>query len=357
MATQTAYPTSAGYPTEAARPRHLALRLWLYAVAALILAMILVGGATRLTDSGLSITEWKPLLGAIPPLSEADWHDAFEKYRQIPEYKIVNRGMSLEEFKAIYWWEWAHRFLGRFIGIAFFVPFAIFLAMRAIPKGMLPRLAGIFVLGGLQGALGWYMVMSGLSERTDVSQYRLTAHLSLAVAIFGAVLWTAFELRRWGEPIAGSAQTRVKAGAHVLAGAVFVQIMLGGFVAGTDAGLSHTTWPLMDGTFIPDGLGAMQPWWRNIFENVLTIQFNHRMMGYMVAIIAAVQLALAWGNGQTGTRISAGLVMAAVLCQIALGVATLLTQVEITVALLHQAGAIVVFALALRHLFVVRQGS
>jgi heme a synthase len=357
MATHTAYPPSAGYPAEAARPRHMALRLWLYGVAALIFAMILVGGATRLTDSGLSITEWKPLLGAIPPLSEAEWHEAFEKYRQIPEYKIVNRGMSLAEFKTIYWWEWAHRFLGRFIGIAFFVPFAIFLILRAIPKGMLPRLAGIFVLGGLQGALGWYMVMSGLSERTDVSQYRLTAHLSLAVAILGAVLWCAFELRRWGDPAANAAPAGLRTGAHILAAAVFLQIMLGGFVAGTDAGLSHTTWPLMDGALIPDGLGAMQPWWRNMFENVLTVQFNHRMMGYLVASLAAVQLALAWATRRPRIRLSAALVIGAVLGQIALGVATLLTQVQIGVALAHQGGAVVVFALALHHLFMVRRAG
>jgi heme a synthase len=332
-----------------------AVRLWLYAIAGLILAMVIVGGATRLTDSGLSITEWKPLLGAIPPLNQADWQEAFDKYRQIPEYKLVNRGMSLEAFKTIYWWEWAHRFLGRFIGIAFFVPLIAFWLIGAIPRNLMPKLAAIFILGGLQGALGWYMVMSGLSERTDVSQYRLTAHLGLAIAIFGAVLWTAFGLGRRAQAGGGArASDAAGAGAALLAAAIFVQVVLGGFVAGTDAGLSHNSWPLMDGALIPDGLGAMQPWWRNAFENVLTIQFNHRMMGYAVALLALAQAALAWRPGGH-FRLTAMLTLAAVLAQIALGVATLLTQVHIHVALAHQAGAVIVFGLALRHLFEARR--
>jgi heme a synthase len=338
----------------APRPAHLALRIWLYAVAALIFAMILVGGATRLTDSGLSITEWKPLLGAIPPLSEADWLEAFQKYQAIPEARIVNQGMTLAEFKVIYWWEWAHRFLGRFIGVAFLLPFLAFWAMGAIPKGWMGRLLGIFALGGLQGALGWYMVMSGLTgERTDVSPYRLTAHLSLAVLIFGAILWTAFGLARTGRR-----ETREGAGhawlAALLLGAVFFQIMLGGLVAGTDAGLSHNTWPLMDGALIPDGLGVMQPWWRNIFENVMTVQFNHRMMGYLIALLALIQALLAWRMGTGGVRFSAGLLLAAVFAQIALGVFTLLGGAPIGLALAHQAGAIALFALALHHLLIVK---
>jgi heme a synthase len=339
-----------------ATPRPRAVQLWLYAVAGLILAMVVVGGATRLTDSGLSITEWKPLLGAVPPLTDADWQDAFHKYQQIPEYKLVNRGMSLGEFKAIYWREWAHRFLGRFIGVAYFVPFLAFWLIGALPKRLLSKLAGIFVLGGLQGALGWYMVMSGLSERTDVSQYRLTAHLSLAVLIFGAVLWTAFGLGRREEEAQGRAKAPavLAAGAAVLAVAVFVQIMLGGFVAGTDAGLSHNTWPLMDGAIVPDGLGAMQPWWRNAFENVMTIQFNHRMMAYAVALIGGVQAAMALRSPLAGVRLTGALVLAAVAGQIALGVATLLSQVQIHLALAHQAMAILLFAVALRHLFQVR---
>ena len=356
MSVPTAASSAEGFPADrVSAPRHLALRLWLYVVAGLIFAMVLVGGATRLTDSGLSITEWKPILGVVPPLNEADWQDAFRKYQEIPEYKIINRGMSLSEFKAIYWWEWAHRFLGRFIGIAFFLPLAIFWAVGAIPKGFLPKLAGIFLLGGLQGALGWYMVMSGLTERTDVSQYRLTAHLALAVLIFGVVLWTAFSLERPAGRLPAQSWALARTGSGVLLGAVFVQIMLGALVAGTDAGLSHNTWPLMDGALIPDGLGAMQPWWRNLFENVMTVQFDHRMMAYLVALLAILQTAIAWRSSDSAVHLTAGLLLAAVLAQITLGVITLLTQVQISIALAHQAGAIIVFALALRHLFVTRR--
>ena len=330
---------------------YVALRLWLYGVAGLILAMVLVGGATRLTDSGLSITEWKPLLGAIPPLSDADWREAFAKYQQIPEYQLINKGMSLAAFKAIYWWEWAHRFLGRFIGVAFFVPFAVFWMRGAIPKGLMPKLAGIFLLGGAQGALGWYMVKSGLAERTDVSQYRLAAHLGLAVAIYGAVLWVAFGL---GRRKAGDG--RVSGGLTVLAalfaGLVFLQIILGGFVAGTDAGMSHNTWPLIDGVIIPDGLGAMQPWYLNLFENVLTIQFNHRMLGYAIALLATINLFLAWRGPAWAI---AAAMFAAVLGQIALGVFTLLSQVQLGLALAHQAGAVLLFGLALYQLHRLRR--
>jgi cytochrome c oxidase assembly protein subunit 15 len=352
MSVRTAASSAEDFPADrVTAPRHLALRLWLYVVAALIFAMVLVGGATRLTDSGLSITEWKPILGVVPPLNEADWQDAFRKYQEIPEYKIINRGMSLSEFKAIYWWEWAHRFLGRFIGVAFFVPLAIFWIAGAIPKGFLPKLGAIFLLGGLQGALGWYMVMSGLTERTDVSQYRLTAHLALAVLIFGAVLWTAFSLGRPSGLLPSRSGALARIGAVVLLGAVFVQIMLGALVAGTDAGLSHNTWPLMDGALIPDGLGAMQPWWRNLFENVMTVQFDHRMMAYLVALLAILQTAFAWRSSDPAVRFSAGLLLAAVIAQITLGIMTLLAQVQISIALAHQAGAIIVLALALRHHF------
>jgi cytochrome c oxidase assembly protein subunit 15 len=325
---------------------HTALRLWLYAVAGLILAMVLVGGATRLTDSGLSITEWKPLLGAIPPLSEADWQEAFAKYQQIPEYQLVNKGMSLAAFKAIYWWEWAHRFLGRFIGVAFFVPFLIFWLRGGIPKELMPKLAAIFLLGGAQGALGWYMVKSGLAERTDVSQYRLAAHLGLAVLIYGATLWVAFGLGR-RTLAGGDVSSSIKGLAALFAGLVFLQIILGGFVAGTDAGLSHNTWPLMDGAIIPGGLGTMRPWYLNLFENVLTIQFNHRMLGYLTALAALANLFAAWRSSSRATALWA---FAAVLAQIALGVVALLSHLQLGLALAHQAGAVLLFGLALYQL-------
>jgi cytochrome c oxidase assembly protein subunit 15 len=327
------------------RAPNAALRLWLYAVAGLILAMVLVGGATRLTDSGLSITEWKPLLGAIPPLSEADWREAFGKYQQIPEYQLINKGMSLAAFKTIYWWEWTHRFLGRFIGVAFFVPFLIFWVRGAIPKGLMPKLAAIFLLGGLQGTLGWYMVKSGLAERTDVSQYRLAAHLGLAVLIYGATLWVAFGLApRGGERVSKG----LRSTAGLFAALVFLQIILGGFVAGTDAGLSHNTWPLIDGAIIPDGLGAMHPWYLNLFENVLTIQFNHRMLGYLIALAALANLALAWRGSSRAVAMG---VLTAVLAQIALGVIALLSHLQLGQALAHQAGAVLLFGLALYQLY------
>jgi cytochrome c oxidase assembly protein subunit 15 len=329
----------------------LALRLWLYAVAALILAMVVVGGATRLTDSGLSITEWKPILGAIPPLSDADWQDAFAKYRQIPEYHHINKGMSLEAFKAIYWWEWAHRFLGRFIGIAFFVPLVVFWLRGAIPAAEKPKLVAIFLLGGAQGALGWFMVMSGLSERTDVSQYRLAAHLGLAVLIYGAVLWVAFGLgeraRGAGQAAGTPAPGALKGMAAAFAVLVFVQVLAGGLVAGTDAGLSHNSWPLMDGRFIPNGLGVMEPWYLNLFENVLTVQFNHRMIAYAIALLAAVQAIAALRSGHGEALRLALIALAGVIAQIGLGILALLSMLQIGLALAHQAGAVLLFGLAL----------
>jgi cytochrome c oxidase assembly protein subunit 15 len=326
-----------------------ALQVWLYSVAALILAMVVVGGATRLTDSGLSITEWQPILGAIPPLSTSDWQEAFDKYRQIPEYQQINKGMSLEEFKAIYWWEWAHRFLGRFIGIAFFVPLAIFWVRGAIPPAVKPKLVAIFLLGGAQGALGWFMVQSGLAERTDVSQYRLTAHLGLAFLIYGAVLWVAFGLsgRERAVQARGEASGALKGLAAAFAALVFLQVLAGGFVAGTDAGLSHNTWPLMDGALIPNGLGVMQPWYLNLFENVLTVQFNHRMIAYAIALLAVIHLLAAGRSGNSEAWRLALIGLAGVLAQIAFGVLALLTQLQIGLALAHQAGAVLLFGFAL----------
>ncbi|MGB0085972.1 MAG: COX15/CtaA family protein [Rhodomicrobiaceae bacterium] len=327
------------------------IRLWLFSVAALVFAMVLVGGATRLTGSGLSITEWQPILGAIPPMSAADWQDAFEKYKQIPEYQFINKGMSLEAFKAIYWWEWSHRLLGRFIGAAFFVPFLIFWIRGAIPLRLFPKLIAIFLLGGAQGALGWYMVQSGLADRTDVSQYRLAAHLGMAVLIYGAILWVAYGVGERTE-LAFPLPAVLKVTAGALVYLVFLQIILGGFVAGTDAGLSHNTWPLMDGAIIPDGLGVMQPWYLNPFENVLTVQFDHRMAAYAIALVAAAHLLLSWRYGHGAAKALAVTVFTAVLAQITLGILALLTQLQIHLALAHQAGAILLFALVLYQLHV-----
>lgn len=324
------------------------VRAWLYMLAGLVVLMVIVGGATRLTDSGLSITEWKPILGAIPPLSEADWQSALSKYREIPEYQLINKGMSLAEFKVIYWWEWSHRFLGRFVGIAFLIPFLFFWMTGRIMRRLVPRLAALFVLGGLQGLLGWYMVMSGLVDRVDVSQYRLAAHLGLAVLIFGAILWVAFGLREDGE------KRRLRDGltlsAAGLTGLIFLQIILGAFVAGIDAGRVHNTWPLMDGRLIPDGLAILTPWYLNLFENVLTVQFNHRIGAYIV-------LAWVFGHaiwtirraGEGSLAVSAGLLAVIALTQVCLGIWTLLAQVPIDIALLHQGVAILLFGFAVRH--------
>jgi cytochrome c oxidase assembly protein subunit 15 len=326
-----------------------AVRIWLLVLVALVFLMVVVGGATRLTDSGLSITEWKPIVGIVPPLTEAQWHDVFEKYRQIPEYHQVNRGMSLEAFKFIFWWEWAHRFLGRIIGIVFFVPFVWFVWTRQVTREMVPKLAALFVLGGVQGAIGWYMVQSGLVDRIDVSQYRLALHMTVAVIIFGLLLWTLLDLGEERQPLSARAEPRGVAMAIV--GLVLLQIVLGAFVAGLKAGLSHNTWPLMDGQLIPSGLGVMSPWYLNLFENVLTVQFNHRMVGYVLAAVVLLHAgAVMRSSPSADVRFTAGLLGAAVLAQIALGIWTLLAQVPLSLGLAHQAGAVMVFAVAVWHL-------
>ncbi len=329
---------------------------WLWAMAALIFCMIVVGGATRLTDSGLSITEWKPILGAIPPLSDASWEAAFEKYKEIPEYHRVNKDMTIEGFKTIFWWEWSHRFLGRFIGLAFAVPFAFFWYRGALRSETIPKLAGVLALGGLQGAIGWYMVSSGLVDRIDVSQYRLALHLGVAFLILGSVVWLALDLwprdRNVEQASVSQGQRRA---AGILVAAVFLQIVLGALVAGLKAGLAYNTWPDMNGTMVPDGLGALSPWYLNLFENVTTVQFNHRMMAYVVAALA---LGHAWSlsrHSSARVRQSAYFVAGAVTVQIALGIMTLLAAVPLSLGLLHQGGAAIVFAIVIRHLFIVCQ--
>lgn len=322
------------------------VRAWLYGMAALIFCMVIVGGATRLTDSGLSITEWKPLLGAIPPMTEAHWLEAFEKYKQIPEYHLVNKGMSLEEFEFIYWWEWGHRFLGRVIGLAFFLPFAYFAVTGALNRKTAIRCGVLFVLGGLQGALGWYMVASGLVDRVDVSQYRLAAHLTLATVIFGAILWVAFGLGRSRH----APETGRQWLAVAIVALVVLQVAAGGFVAGLDAGFGYNTWPLIDGAVVPQGLFAADPWWRNMFENALTVQFNHRNLAYVIAVLVAVQ---AWALRSPPSL----LLLAAVLGQVALGVWTLLWAVPLWLGLAHQGGALLVLAAAIWNLHVALLGE
>ena len=322
---------------------------WLAVCCALVFAMVVVGGVTRLTHSGLSITEWQPIVGTLPPLSAADWDDAFAKYRATPEFRDVNHRMTLDEFKGIFWWEYFHRLLGRAIGVAFLVPFLGFLARGRIPRGYAWPLAGIFLLGGLQGALGWFMVRSGLVDDPRVSQFRLTAHLGLACAIFAAMLWTAlslaFPLR--ADP-ATPRLTRTRRLAFALAALVFVMVLSGGFVAGIRAGFAYNTFPLMNGRIVPPEILMLEPWWRNFFWNMATVQFDHRAIAWVLALCVPLLWWRLRAPGLPARARAGGTALLAMLSlQIALGIATLVNVVPLPLAALHQAGAVLVFALAL----------
>ena len=322
-----------------------AVRLWLFALAALVLCMVVVGGATRLTHSGLTITEWQPVNGIIPPLGEADWQSLFAKYQEIPEAKQLNKGMTLEEFKPLFWWEWSHRALARFVGLVAGVGLVVFLCFGGVRRQLWPFLVGIFALGGLEGAAGWYMVASGLKDRTDVSQYRLALHLGIATLIMALILWTALGIgQRRG---AWSFNSKI---ALALVAAVYGQIILGAFVAGLDAGMAYNTWPLMDGRLIPHGLKLMKPTWINPFENPVTAQFDHRMWAYGVAALALANHVLVWQSGNARLLTSAAVLLTAVLVQIGLGIWTLLWVVPLPLALLHQITAMLVLAAAIWHL-------
>ncbi len=325
------------------------IRLWLYAVAALMVITLVVGGATRLTESGLSIVEWKPVTGAVPPLSHAEWQAEFTKYQQIPQYRELNRGMSLEQFQTIYWWEWSHRLLARLVGAAFLVPFLFFLWRGWIEPRLQRQLWILFGAGALLGAVGWWMVSSGLSARVSVSQYRLAFHLTLACAIYAAIVWTALGLDvRTPQAV----PRRVWAGALALVALVIVQIYLGALVAGLDAGLTFNTWPLIDGAFIPaaERLWFETPLWRNLFENTLTVQFNHRMAAYalwLIAVLHAIDAVRSPGDGRAGRGAMA--LAIAITIQAGIGVATLLHHATIGLALTHQAMAIAVLTIAVVH--------
>jgi cytochrome c oxidase assembly protein subunit 15 len=324
--------------------------MWLAVCCALVFAMVVVGGVTRLTHSGLSITEWQPIVGTIPPLDDAQWQQAFAKYQATPEYRQVNSGMTLAEFKGIFWWEYAHRLLGRAIGVAFFVPFAWFLVRRRIPDGYGMPLAAIFVLGGLQGAVGWYMVQSGLVDDPRVSHFRLTAHLGLALIIFGAMQWTAMSLIAPARLSPTTPATRgVRRLAFVVAVLVFAQALAGGLVAGLRAGFAYNTFPLMNGRVIPPEILMLDPAWKNFFWNMATVQFDHRALAWLLALVVPW---LAWRVARTRdlparTHGAANLLLAMLVVQVALGIATLLLVVPLPLAALHQAGAVLLFAAAL----------
>lgn len=324
-----------------ANPSSRAVAAWLFFCCAMIFAMVVIGGVTRLTESGLSITEWKPVSGAIPPLTEEAWQDAFAKYQQIPEYRERNAGMTLAEFKTIFWWEFVHRLWGRLIGVVYAVPLLWFMLRGQVRGRLAWRLAGIFVLGGLQGALGWYMVQSGLVDRVNVSQYRLTAHLGLALLIYAATLWTALDLLRPASASAGISRMAAALGALV-----FLTILSGGFVAGLDAGMSYNTFPLMDGRIVPAGYLDETPWWLNLFENVAAVQFNHRLLA-MTTLAGAIALAIGARHAAPPIRALALATGAMAALQAALGISTLLLVVPIPLAAAHQAGAVALLTLAL----------
>jgi heme a synthase len=336
-------------PTSAHDGRRHAVRLWLLAIAGLIAVMVVVGGATRLTESGLSIVEWRPVSGALPPLSDAQWQSEFEQYRTIPQYQHLNRGMSLAEFKTIFWWEWAHRLLGRAIGVAFLLPFLWFLWHGWIEPEFRIRLWTIFGLGTLQGAVGWWMVASGLSDRVEVSQYRLATHLVLAALIFVATLWTAQTLSR---RVLFTVPPRVRAGAVALVVLVIIQLYSGALVAGLRAGLVYNTWPQMDGAIIPDvsQLFFAAPLWRNFFENSLLVQFDHRMLAYGIWAVSLLHVIdVARSTRGSAVSIWAMTLFGAVTLQASLGILTLLHQVPLPLGLAHQGMAMITLAIAVIH--------
>jgi heme a synthase len=327
------------------RPR--SVRRWLLGVAVMIFLTLVVGGATRLTESGLSIVEWKPVTGVLPPLTNSDWQAEFTKYQAIPQYRELNRGMSLDQFKVIYWWEWSHRLLARSTGAVFLLPFLLFLWRGVIPPGLRARLWTIFGAGAFLGAVGWWMVASGFSGTlTRVSQYRLAFHLTLTCAIYAAVLWTAQQL---SSHMPSRAHARLRIGALAIAALLLVEIYLGALVAGLDAGLVFNTWPLIDGDFVPEAsrLLFLSPAWRNLFENTLTVQFDHRMVAYAVWVFAGLHAidARQARHGAGGAIVLA----AAMTLQAALGVVTLLYQAPLALALAHQMLAIIVFTIAVMH--------
>ena len=325
-----------------------ALRLWLLAVAAMIFITLIVGGATRLTESGLSITQWKPVTGVMPPLSHAAWEQEFKDYQAIPQYKELNRGMTLAQFKTIYWYEWTHQLLARTVGMVFLLPLLFFLWRGWVPRRLRVRLWTIFGAGACLGAVGWWMVSSGLAGtgRVSVSQYRLAFHLTLACAIYFAVLWTAQQLA----PIRPSeASGRLRGFALTIAVMVLGQIYLGALVAGSGAGLIYNTWPLIDGSFIPAAkdLFFLHPAWRNFFENTLTVQFDHRMLAYAIWLAVVFHAYDAW---RAGTAVRGALTLAAIATlQVALGITTLLLQVPLDFSLAHQIVGVVVFTMAIVH--------
>jgi cytochrome c oxidase assembly protein subunit 15 len=340
--------------------RRRTVALWLLTVAAVILAMITVGGLPRITGSGLSITEWDPIMGAIPPISDAAWQDAFEKYQRIPQYIHEHAGMTLDAFKGIYWWEWAHRLLGRLLGVIFFVPFVLFAWIGAIRRAEWPRMLLLFALGGLQGFVGWWMVESGLETRVSVSQYRLAIHLGVALVLLVAILWTALEYLRLPHDQDAKALRResLVAWPIVIALLVYFQMLLGALVAGLHAGYIYNSWPLMDGRIIPEDAFGQSPWWINFFENPGMSQFDHRVGAYVIALAV---FGLWWQERKLTLRKLAkrsGIALVHLtIFQIALGITTLLLQAPEFLAALHQLTAALLLCTAVWHAFELRYAA
>ncbi|MBI5911863.1 MAG: COX15/CtaA family protein [Betaproteobacteria bacterium] len=343
LSTDAASVEPAGGPGTRAR---LQVAAWLLACCALVFTMVVVGGVTRLTHSGLSIVEWQPILGTLPPVSEAQWLETFDKYKLTPEYRKVNRGMSLDAFKSIFWWEYFHRLLGRMIGVVFLLPLVWFWWRDRIDRPLALKLAGIFVLGGLQGAMGWYMVKSGLVDDPRVSQYRLTAHLSLALAIYAAMLWTALGLR-YRDPVAANAPP-LRRFAWIITAVVAYLAVTGGFVAGIRAGFAYNTFPLMNGHWVPPEIFMLEPWYLNFFNNMATVQFDHRLGAWLLALLVPWFWLRARREAPTArANLAINLLLGMLALQIALGIAALLLAVPIPLAAAHQGGAVLLLTAAL----------
>ena len=332
---------------------------WLTLVGLMVFCMIIVGGATRLTHSGLSIVEWEPLVGTIPPLDQDDWDEVFDEYKTSPEYQQVNFGMSLDEFKVIFWWEYFHRLLGRLIALVFFIPLLYFAIRRKINGSLAKRLLGIFVLGGLQGGMGWYMVASGLVDDPRVSQYRLTAHLGIAFLIFGAIVWTALSVMYPSKTNMSQPVRRMFRFAVAINVIIFLMVVSGGFVAGIRAGLAYNTWPLMGNSFIPPDIFILTPGWRNFFENMATVQFDHRIIAYVLALLVPIfWFKVRRRDVSPRTVIATNTLLVLVFIQIVVGISTLLHHVPVTLGVAHQGIGSLVFVTSLwvTHSLISRRG-
>ena len=349
--------------TTSINPDQKAIAIWLLVCCATIFGMIILGGVTRLTGSGLSMVQWAPIMGILPPLNQAEWQETFLLYQQFPEYQLKNFHMTVDDFKSIFWFEYGHRLLGRSIGMIFLLPFVFFLFRGKIEKTLTPKLIVMFMLGGLQGLMGWYMVKSGLINDPHVSQYRLTAHLGLAVIIYAYMLWVALgllypKINGYSNSTAaknthnGNTAHRLGTLSLIITGIIIITILSGGFVAGTRAGFAFNTFPLMDGQWIPNGLFEYSPWWRNFFENIVTVQFDHRVLATLLFLIIP---AFWFKTGKLADSIKiqplaktgSHLLLAALALQITLGISTLLLVVPVALAAAHQAGAILLLTAAL----------